>query len=48
MEIDTPNVHTPPEGHAPTPPPDPQREHERLQHDLEEAFDEEATPKKPN
>lgn len=34
MEIDTPNVHTPPEGHSPASPPPPQHH----AHDMEDAL----------
>ena len=46
MEADTPNIHTPPEGHAPPSPPDPQHEHENLQEDLDQAFEEKPPVKK--
>ena len=46
MEADTPNIHTPPEGHAPTPPPDPQQKHENLQGDLDQVFEEQPPAKK--
>ena len=48
MEKDTPNVHTPPEGHAPASPADPQHVHEHLQDDLDDAFNEEEGSKKSN
>lgn len=46
MEKDTPNIHTPPEGHAPPPPPE--DVHGQVQDDLDAAFDDKPLPKKPN